>query len=626
MNSKNIAKSLNAKRRKEMMNKITISKLAIKEFCGIYSYTNNSMDSNVQNFSAVNGNGKSSIKKAIFWVLGLNVGEIAPTKNKIEIQNLTPCVEMEMLVNGMAYTVKKEWKTTWVMHEATNKMVKKSAKSVYYIDTIEMTEKNFKSKIADIFGLKSYDDLEMLLDIEFFNRDNTKWKWNNRRSLLLAMSGAKDIDKQILNSKNEYAPIKDMILKGTPTSDITSALKKEKKGYNEQVDKNNILIEQKNKELAELLEINFDEITADLSNKEAELDKLVEKGKKQAITDELKALQDDLFKAQQELSKEQVKQAKVLQGLNTQKANVYTKLNNIKMLVEKHKSDIELNEKKLSLLDKPINDTCPTCGQKLPADEIEKAKQNVERDKITHEHQINFLREEIEAQKPIYADTKAEYDKICAEINNFADSERIVELQNAIQGLEIAIKQAKQKDLINLSTDRINALKIEIRELQVKLSKKDDMAKIQNTIKVWKSENIDLADKILNVDLKLKLINKFVQEQCDLIEQEVNSLFGNGITFALFDIIDNNGEPKISEACETIYNGRNYKACSTGEKAICDLRIAERLQDYFNVNLPIVVDNTESITSRIDSDRQLIRLRAMENAKIDGLVKIEEMY
>ena len=608
------------------MNKVTINKLSIKDFCGIYSYTNNSIDNDVHNFSAVNGNGKSSIKKAIFWVLGLNVGEIAPTKNKIEIQGTNPCVEIEIGVNGVDYSIKKEWKTTWVMHEATNKMVKKSAKSIYYIDTIEMTEKNFKSKIADIFGLKSYDDLEMLLDIEFFNRDNTKWKWNNRRALLLEMSGARNVDMQILENKEEYAPIKDYILKGTATSYIASALRKEKKGYSEQVDKNNILIEQKNKELAELLEIDFEAVAHDLSGKENELNKLIESSKKAAMTDELKALQDNLFKTQQELSKEQVKQAKVLQDLNTQKANVYTKLNNIKMLVEKHKSDIDLNEKKLSLLDKPINDICPTCGQKLPADEIEKAKQNVEKDKITHEHQINFLRGEIEAQKPFYADTKAEYDKICAEINNFSDSERIVELQNAIQGLEIAIKQAKQKDLINLSTDRINALKIEIRELQVKLSKKDDMAKIQNTIKVWKSENIDFADKILDVDLKLKLINQFVQEQCDLIEQEVNSLFGNGITFALFDIIDNNGEPKISEACETIYNGRNYKACSTGEKAICDLRIAERLQDYFNVNLPIVIDNTESITSRIDSDRQLIRLRAMENAKIDGLVKIEEMY
>ena len=59
---------------------------------------------------------------------------------------------------------------------------------------------------------------------------------------------------------------------------------------------------------------------------------------------------------------------------------------------------------------------------------------------------------------------------------------------------------------------------------------------------------------------------------------------------------------------------------------MCDLRITERLQDYYGVNLPIIIDNTESITSPIHSQRQIIRLRAMENAKIDGLAKIEEMY
>lgn len=608
------------------MNKITISKLAIKEFCGIYSYTNNSMDSDVQNFSAVNGNGKSSIKKAIFWVLGLNVGEIAPTKNKIEIQNLTPCVEMEMLVNGMAYTVKKEWRTAWVMHEKTNKMVKKSAKSVYYIDSIEMTEKNFKDKIANIFSLKSYDDLEMLLDIEFFNRDTTKWKWTNRRALLLEMSGARNVDMQILENREEYAPIKDYILKGTATSDIASALRKEKKGYSEQVDKNNILIEQKNKEIAELLTIDFDSAKADLSKSEEELNRLVEKSKKEALTDELKAMQADLFRMQQDLSKAQIKHAKMVQDLNTKKSSLYMELDSIKNLVERYKSKIESLRNDIELLEEPIKDTCPTCGQKLPDEQIETARLNVEKEKITLEHQIKFLQGEIEAQKPVYAKTKEEYDKISGELDNVVYDETIDELRNAIQDKENAIKRARQRDLTNSVAERINALKIEIDGLKAQVVRQSDVEKMQNIVKVWKSENVALADKILDVDLKIKLINQFVQEQCELIEEQVNKLFGNGITFALFDIIDNNGDPKIAEACETIYNGRNYKACSTGEKALCDLAIASRLQDYFGVNLPIVVDNTESITSEIQSDRQIVRLRAMENAKIDGLVRIEDMY
>lgn len=611
------------------MNKVTINKLSIKEFCGIYSYTNNNIDSKVQNFSAVNGNGKSSIKKAIFWVLGLNVGEIVPTKNKIEIQGANPCVEVEISVNGISYNLKKEWKTAWVMHEATGKMVKKSAKSVYYIDTIEMTEKNFKSKIADIFGLKSYDDLEMLLDIEFFNRDTTKWKWNNRRALLLAMSGAKDIDKKILESKNEYAPIKEMILKGTPTSDIASALRKEKKGYNEQVDKNNILIEQKNKELAELLEIDFEAVAHDLSGKENELNKLIESSKKAAMTDELKALQVDLFSMQQDLSKEQVKQAKKLRDLNAKKIDIYNQLNDINTNIRIRQSNIQSAAEEIERLadtDTTLETICPTCHQELPKEQIEAIQANIQTKIKNLKDSITDCTTIIQRLKPSYIKLQEEYAHISKEIEEFSDSELIVELKNAITSTETALKSAKQKDLRNLSSERITSLKDEIRALQIKLSRKDDIQKMQAAISVWKSQNVELADKILDVDLKIKLVNQFVKEQCELIEADVNKLFGNGITFALFDIVDNNGDPKIAEACETIYNGKNYKACSTGEKAMCDLRITEKLQDYFNVNLPIVIDNTESITSPIHSQRQIIRLRAMENAKIDGLIKIEEMY
>lgn len=607
------------------MNKVTINKLSIKEFCGIYSYTNNNINSEVQNFNAINGNGKSSIKKAIFWAFGLNVGEIVPTKNKIEIQNLTPCVEIELLINNFSYNIKKEWKTTWVMHEATGKMVKKSAKSVYYIDSIEMTEKNFKEKIASIFGLKSYDELEMLLDIEFFNRDTTKWKWNNRRALLLEMSGAKNVDEQILENNSKYAPIKDYILKGTATSDIASALRKEKKGYNEQVDKNNILIEQKNKELAELLEIDFDGVKADICHKESKLDKLIEKGKKEAMTDELKALQAELLKLQQDLSKEQVKHAKKLQDLNTQKVTIYNKLNEININVKNMQTDIDNINKEIETLKQPISDTCPTCGQKLPEKQIDEISKQIALGVEQKAQLIETKKQEIQNMKPVYQETKTLYDNICQEINNFNDSEQIIVLQNIIKEKEVAINTAKQKDLNNILTERINALKIEIDNLKIKASKKDEITKMQKTVEVWKGENIKLADKILDVEIKIKLVNDFVKEQCEHIEASVNQLFGNGITFALFDIIDNNGEPKIAEACETIFNGRNYKACSTGEKAICDLRITEKLQDYYKVNLPIVIDNTESITSKINSERQIIRLRAMENAKINGLVKIEEI-
>ena len=66
-----------------------IKELSIKNFKGIKDYTLTINDEDIiTNIKGKNGSGKTSIKKAYFWCLGAEVGDVIPCKDNKEIPNL----------------------------------------------------------------------------------------------------------------------------------------------------------------------------------------------------------------------------------------------------------------------------------------------------------------------------------------------------------------------------------------------------------------------------------------------------------------------------------------------------------------------------------------------------------
>lgn len=520
--------------------KITIKNLAIKEFCGIKNYIVD-IPENEKEFVAKNGSGKTSIKNAIYWVLGFNVSKFYPTRDNKEIPNLTPQVTMTLSVNGLEYELKRELITFYNENGYKTKSINK-----YYVDGIEYTEKNYKAKIASIFNVNSADTLEVLIDKSYFNSNTTKWSWKNRRELLLSMCDTKMINDKILAEHKEYEFLRTTLLKGTQPQDIIATIKKDKKEIEKNQITNNEFIKIRQADIDKLKEIDFKVIESQLNEKQAELDKLINKDKETQNNSDYETINKDY--------------ERVLVCLETSQE----RLSNIKWFLSNYETIV-----------------CPYCKEEfyIEQDNYDDYMQEKEQ-----------LENDIENLIPLKAELKEMLDKI--EQNQIA---------NNTNGLM-----------------QLNSI-VELKNL---LNKQDDMKEYQNAINDKQNENKKLANKLIECQKREMIINAFIKLQCQELENIVNSLFDNGITFTLFDIVNNNGEPKVSETCELIYDNKTYSVLSNGWKNYIDIEITKMLQNHFGINAFMIFDNAESVTEEIEIDNQLIKFIAQKDCEIEGVEKI----
>ena len=133
------------------------------------------------------------------------------------------------------------------------------------------------------------------------------------------------------------------------------------------------------------------------------------------------------------------------------------------------------------------------------------------------------------------------------------------------------------------------------------------------------TEQAQLESKVNELNEKLQLLKLFQQSKCRLIEQEINSKF-QFVKFKLFDFYVTTGE--IKDCCEVLMDDKPYStALSTGERAKASLDCIKTLQEHFKVELPIFIDDAESITSNSSAilanfPNQLFMLKVVEGQNL----------
>lgn len=604
------------------MNKVVLKELKLENFKGIAS-ADFTFEDGENILEAKNGSGKSTIKYAFEWILCQNVPEVLPSLNNKEISNLVTTVEAVFSINGFDYKLSRMSKGKYQLNQTTGTMNKITNESTYKIDDIELKEKDYKAKIADLFGNGSFDNLQMLTDKDYFNTDTTKFKWTDRRKILFEMCGVKNAVKDIIQ-KDEYENIREYIVKGYATSDIKSMLAREKKGYKDTQTKNNILIEQKTKEITEYSSIDFEDIESKLKSAKNKLNKILTSSKKENQAEQINELQNELLKLNKEKSQLEMKDLNEQNALRTFLNTTYNECQNLKLQYQ-----IE-NDKLYSIINSRPNDKieieCPTCHRPYDEEHQTKAKKEVEKllkeNKELTEKQTQTVKE-IEEK---YNAKKAQFEQIKEKLDNFKPSEEIKEVQDRILSTQEALQSTKATDLNNLSREQQTSLETQITSFERELAKQTFIEKAKLDIQTWKNENKIVADKIIAVEKKEKALAGYVKEQTDIIIETVNEKFSNGISWALYKEIYKNGEGGIEEDCECMYNNTKYSALSNGEKFVADIEIIKTLQEYYGVCLPIIADNMESVSIPYTVDGQIIKLVVNGDKELKNVVKIKDIY
>jgi hypothetical protein len=281
---------------------------------------------------------------------------------------------------------------------------------------------------------------------------------------------------------------------------------------------------------------------------------------------------------------------------------------------------------------------CPTCGQELPEEQVNAAREafntakSQRLEEITRRGQSECSRDAIEAQKTRLAgledDARSLGDKIAGLEADIRAAEEAVPGQPpysstqecaAIDG-EIASIRERIKEIEEGSTasddgtrDRINGLRRKVQECMSLVTQIELAAKQDARIAELEGREKELGAAYELIRKGIHLCELYTRTKAALLDERINSRFRT-LRFRLFVEQVNGG---IQDDCEALIpcNGAMvpFKSANNAARINAGLEVIGTLTAHYGVELPVFIDNAESVTKFEGAGgMQLIRLIVSE--------------
>lgn len=299
---------------------------------------------------------------------------------------------------------------------------------------------------------------------------------------------------------------------------------------------------------------------------------------------------------------------------------------------------------------------CPTCGQELPEEQVaelkasfeEKKKFRIETELTKKQTWESVKQNQLKGTCDLGNSASAKLKKTNEEINKLqseisAEQDEVAELTKQIE--EEQSKFTELPESVDMTNDEeYLAVTARIAELEEKLKSFEDAPGKKQELRIQIS---NVMKQISNVDADIKIAQAAVTEkekrvaelneelrnlgqvQAD-IEQQIDTVLNFSIqkNKALaekinpyfkhfqFSFLDYTIEGNPVETCKMICNGVNYfDGLNYSDKILCDIDLLRGLQALNGLNLPIFVDNSESInaTRLPNIEQQMIVLRVTDD-------------
>ncbi|SCG82684.1 hypothetical protein DW1_1111 [Proteiniborus sp. DW1] len=585
-----------------------------------------------------------------------------------DIHHLQTEVEAELLVDGQPLRLKKMQEEDWQTPRGQAKPKLKGNKSYYWYNEVPVKAGEYKEKID---GLINENIFKMITNPLFFNT-KLKWEERRKILLEICgdatqeqvIASDKSLAKltEILNGRSidDYKSVLADKLKG---------LKKERDDIPPRIDELTLSLPQEepdysatekelqsHKETLQGIELLLTNATTkanehnkkfqDLYKLKTQLEKV-----KTRIASSAGANKSKLIQEKTELINGQI----ILQGnilnlknqIESCQRNIDYGEQELKRLREDWKT---LNEKKSEIMamefdsiEHGVNTQCPTCGQALPEEEIKyklaemeinfdknkqselsqviaKLNQNkdtgistkakVEQDKKDKELLERELAEKKLKLKEISA-TIAELDKEISKPSpepDYSKDAEYIEISEKIIALQTELEKPVEDKSGELLQRKAN-IQAKIDECNKVLNNKDTVAKNKKRIEELKAEEKRVSALIAELEGHKFLLERFVVAKVNLLEDKINSQFKH-VKFKLFEEnITNDG---IKETCIALVNTNGaYVKFEDGNLAgqiNAGLDIINALCKFYNVQVPIFIDNRESVSEIMAINSQIINL------------------
>lgn len=635
-----------------------IQKLIIKNFKGIYDIEINFEGRNAV-ISGDNAVGKSTIADAVCWALfnksALNQAdfEIKPKNHESNSLNV---LETSIQIHTDEIFLCKVLKEKWTKKRGSAKSEFCGHTTEYFIDGLPLKESEYKEKVSCF-------KQELMLPL-FFNQN---FKWEERRALLFNIFGNLS-DTEIMQSTTEFAPLLEI---KANLDDYKKIVKSEITKINNQLEVIPARIDENKKGISESKSnVDFTKIESEINMIKASLKKL--ESEKSEIENnagiEFKKQISELELQQSEIKNKIISENQTKnQAVKNEKADLQIKIkmltNSILELNKQHSnniSDIERFEnKRKELIEKwkvekaseyiitdfQENNQCP-----LLKIDCEKLKDKAESAKIEHfkneekkkaefnllkaknifdiEIKGNNLKVRINELKINNTHIQTELTTKKSELKQTADAEKSIVISPEIdytknvEYIELVKKiddlKKKAENSKPDTTEIENQIKIKkskIESLQAELNKKSILENYQTRIDELNAELIKYRSEYQHKNNILNLIESFIKYKCDLLSEKIN----NNFKLCRWKLFENqiNGGIKECCICEVNTNGSyvEFNSANNAGKINAGLEIINILNQHYKINLPVIIDNRESVVEIIETKNQIINLVVDKNFK-----------
>lgn len=638
-----------------------LKKIKIENFKGIVS-AEKTFTEGSNMIVADFGTGKTSFLHAYLWAMGYdNIPMIQPIQeNMKQIPNLETVVEIEILVDGVSYEIKRKSKQKYKTDKLTQEKTFNGNVSSIYIDNLEMSLKEFKEKLEGILGAK-YVDIIMCAGNGFFNIDRgTKWTWKERRAKLFELCNVKQAIDSIIESE-KYSLIRESVKKGKSTTEIKKTITQAKRGFKDQRKECETIINLKASELSEYKSIDFGIIKADIDIATEKLETLKSQDG-DFNNEEILKLENEILKLENEYKQELVIAEKNQYEKSITKENNIIDINMESNVIDALKDDlqnyvssIESFKNAIDVISKSeveIKDTCEFCGQKMPPANLEHAKKIAEEEKQQElkagKRDIKFCEENIISIKKQIEISEAKLLSLHEREKQLEKEEqeslsKLKEIQAKQNTNEIKIHNIKEKinTLVQEQANEIKAqknkelklqLEVELQELNDKYAMRTMVDKLECEIQVSKKQLQELAEQEIQQEKIYVQLEQYIKDTVETVTDTINSNF-EGVKFRLFNTFNADADKSIEDTCEVEYDGIPYNnGASAGQRLLADILVNKGLQKLLKIELPLWADDcgvlsndSKIVDERIKVDGQKIMLITEKNGTALG-VTIKDTY
>lgn len=508
----------------------------------------------------------------------------------------------------------------------------------YFVDGVPKKEKEYKEIVSSLVDESIF---KLITNPLYFNET---YSWQNRRKLLLEMCGDID-DISVINSRDDLRRLAEL-LEGRTVDDHRKVVAAKKTAINKELDMIPVRIDEAMRNKPEIAS-DKEKLIRDIETLSAGIDE-VEKQK--AIIQNGFSSTEKESKIRDIKRQLEVQSSKVLSDYHKQKQRLRDEyeasLTKLKMVeVDRDRcadrrdelnKEIERESKRIATLQSEFDtfnaqqfnkESCPTCGQALPADKqaaleaefntnkskkleewkglIESAvklKANYEEQQEIMSSKIDSLTTEVSQYSDAYNVKFKEYEAYSEP--NVEDDPVYTDLKAQLFLLEIDDEPGAEAEELAKFDEELSSMKSKKAGLETELNKFKLIDDINHRILELENQQQKLVAEKNALDEASFLMDEFIKAKVNMLEENINSRFKLA-RFKMFNVMLNGN---VEECCETTYKGVPYRSMNNAARINVGLDIINALTSYYKVNAPVFIDNAEAVTEFVPVNSQTIKL------------------